>query len=671
MVEIKTEQAKQRIDALREVINYHSNLYYNENRNEISDADYDVLICELKELESQYPQFITHDSPTQRVGGVAQSSFKKVKHAIQMNSLRDVFDFDTVEAFVEKTRRALDDKNVYFTVEPKIDGLSVLLEYLNGKLIRGSTRGDGFVGEDVTENLKTIASIPQTVNKPVGILEVRGECYMPRNSFNQLIAEQTANNEPLSKNPRNAAAGALRQKNAAITKQRKLDMFAFNIQRVKNGSIERHAQSLDYLKTLGFNVIPSYFRTNKFDEIKHEIERIGNTRFNLSYDIDGVVIKVDRLHYRDVLGANSKTPNWAVAYKFPPEEKQTILRDIEINIGRTGVITPVAIFDPIQLAGTTVSRAVLCNQNFIKERSIDINDVIIVRKAGDIIPEIVRVAEKHSVNPYYCLPDTCPSCNMPLCKNTDTADAYCVNPTCPSKLFKEIIFFVSKSAMDINGMGESTIKQLISSGLIKSPADLYKLTVNDLLKLDGFKQKSAENLINAIEKSKSNTLDHVITALGITNVGSTLSKILVKKFKTIDALMIAKIDELLTIDTVGDITARNIIDAFSLHTPIGNKTVNLIENLRTAGVNMSSINTATTIINPSLANLTFVITGTLPSMTRNEATNLIETHGGKISGSVSKKTSYLLAGEDAGSKLAKAQDLGIKIISETELQKML
>ena len=658
---METEHVENRIKYLRSTILYHNDLYYNQNRTEISDYEYDMLQQELRKLEADFPQFASDTSPTKTVGGKAQSGFKKIKHEVQMNSLQDVFSFEEVESFVNKILSEYPDAK--FCVEPKIDGLSVSIQYENGEFTVGSTRGDGFIGEDVSDNIAKIKTVPKIITDKAELFEVRGECYMPKKSFDALVAEQLANGEEPAKNPRNAASGALRQKNPEITVKRNLDILIFNVQRIKGGkTFSSHKESLDYLKNMGFNTVPGYTVKDNFEDIKKAIESIGNNRNHLTFDIDGVVIKIDSLEQRNELGANSKTPNWAVAYKFPPEEKQTVLREIKTEVGRTGVITPVAIFDAITLAGTSVTKATLHNQKFIADRHIDINDVITVRKAGDIIPEVLGTAKKVSKRDHFTMPDTCPCCNSPINK-TDSA-YYCENPHCDAQQLAKIIHFVSRPAMNIDGLGDAIIKQLIDAKLISTAADLYSLNEDDLLQLEGFKQKSASNLIKAIEKSKSNEFYRVINGIGIRNVGTSASKLLCDKFRTIDELLNADTESICSIDTFGEITANSIYAAMHDKT-----TLEIIDKLKSAGVNMSNI--AAESASDLLNGKTFVVTGTMETMTRDEISKLITDNGGKVSGSVSKKTDYLVAGDKAGSKLAKANSLGVKVISENDLLDML
>lgn len=652
--------AQARINELVELLNYHARLYYVEDRNEISDYDYDMLQQELKKLEEEYPEFIRKDSPTQRVGGKAVSLFEKVKHKVQMGSIQDVFSFEQVEQFVNTVRQIVD--NPEFVVEPKIDGLSVSLEYRNGEFLIGSTRGDGFVGENVTENLKTVKSIPMSVSEKLPLLELRGEVYMPRNVFLELINEQEANGEQPFKNPRNAAAGSLRQKDSKITAKRKLDIFCFNIQQIEGKILTSHKQSLDYIKSLGFKTVPYYQKVSVFDEIKACIDFIGEKRFELPFDIDGVVIKVDSFEQRDVLGSTAKTPKWAVAYKFPPEEKQTKLIDIELNVGRTGAITPVAIFEPILLAGTSVSRATLHNQDYIEEKNISIGDIITVRKAGDIIPEVLRVAQKHGKD-VFTIPDKCPVCGTEVVKSDDEAAIRCPNVDCPAQIFRSIVHFASKGAMDIDGLGPAIVETLLDNELIKSVADLYELKAEQLMELENFKEKSANNLIDAINKSKNNSLDRLIFGLGIRNIGQASAKLLCDKFGDLDDIIKATDDEIAEIEGFGSIMAQSV--AKELSEP---HMLKLIKRLKEYGVNTHYEKIQT---DNRFKGKTFVLTGTLPTLKRNEAKALIEKFGGKASGSVSKKTDYVLAGEDAGSKLTKAQELGIEIISEQEFLDMI
>lgn len=654
------QDAKKRIDELVKLLNYHSQLYYVEDRNEITDYEYDMLQQELKGLEEQFPQFVRSDSPTQRVGGKAISIFEKVTHRVQMGSLQDVFSFEQVRSFIETVQQAVDKPQ--FVVEPKIDGLSVSLEYHNGELAIGSTRGDGFVGEDVTSNLKTVKSIPIKINEELPLIEVRGETYMPRNVFLKLVKEQEDNDEQPFKNPRNAAAGSLRQKDPKIAAKRKLDIFVFNVQQIEGKELTSHKESLDYLKTLGFKTIPDYKRVSTADEVIGCIKAIGEKRFDLPFDIDGVVIKVDDFRQREILGATAKVPKWAVAYKFPPEEKTSKLLDIELNVGRTGAITPVAVFEPVFLAGTSVSRATLHNQDFIREKNISVGDIIKVRKAGDIIPEVLGSVEKHG-DGVFTLPECCPVCGTKLVKSEEEAAVRCPNVECPAQIFRSIVHFASKGAMNIDGLGPQIVHTLLDNKLITSVADLYTLSENKLLQLDNFKEKSVNNLLSAIEKSKSNSLDRLVFGLGIRNIGQASAKLLCDKFGDLDNIMNASAEQISEIDGFGGVMAQSVYNAFHEE-----HMIELIKRLKECGINTKYEKIQ---IDDRFAGKTFVLTGTLPTLKRSEAKALIEKYGGKASGSVSKKTDYVLAGEEAGSKLDKAQQLGIKIITEEQFKDMI
>lgn len=654
------QEAKKRIDELVKLLNYHSQLYYVEDRNEITDYEYDMLQQELKGLEEQFPQFIRSDSPTQRVGGKAISIFEKVTHRVQMGSLQDVFSFEQVRSFIETIQQTVDKPQ--FVVEPKIDGLSVSLEYHNGELAIGSTRGDGFVGEDVTSNLKTVKSIPIKINEELPLIEVRGETYMPRNVFLKLVKEQEDNDEQPFKNPRNAAAGSLRQKDPKIAAKRKLDIFVFNVQQIEGKELTSHKESLDYLKTLGFKTIPDYKRVSTADEVIGCIKAIGEKRFDLPFDIDGVVIKVDDFRQREILGATAKVPKWAVAYKFPPEEKTSKLLDIELNVGRTGAITPVAVFEPVFLAGTSVSRATLHNQDFIREKNISVGDIIKVRKAGDIIPEVLGSVEKHG-DGVFTLPECCPVCGTKLVKSEEEAAVRCPNVECPAQIFRSIVHFASKGAMNIDGLGPQIVHTLLDNKLITSVADLYTLSENKLLQLDNFKEKSVNNLLSAIEKSKSNSLDRLVFGLGIRNIGQASAKLLCDKFGDLDNIMNASAEQISEIDGFGGVMAQSVYNAFHEE-----HMIELIKRLKECGINTKYEKIQ---IDDRFAGKTFVLTGTLPTLKRSEAKALIEKYGGKASGSVSKKTDYVLAGEEAGSKLDKAQQLGIEIITEEQFKDMI
>lgn len=658
MVIFMDSSIKLRAEQLRKEIEKHNYNYYVMDNPDIDDYTYDMMMEELLKLEAEYPELADTNSPTQRVGGKALNQFEKVEHNVQMGSLADVFSFEQIATFTERCSQAV--RNPVYVVEPKIDGLSVSLEYRNGELVRGSTRGDGFIGEDVTENIKTIKSIPLKLTRALPFLEVRGEVYMPRSSFFKLVEEQEENDEKPFKNPRNAAAGSLRQKDSRITAKRKLDIFVFNVQQIEGEEITSHKQSLDLMKELGFKVVPDYIQYSDTDSIIERINHIGDSRDSYSFDIDGVVIKVDDLAMRREIGATSKTPKWAVAYKFPPEEKQTKLLDIEVNVGRTGAITPVAVFEPILLAGTTVSRAVLHNQEYISQKDIRIGDIILVRKAGEIIPEVLSSVEHLPDSEPYSLPTRCPVCGAEAIRYEDEAALRCPNVDCPAQLKRNIVHFASKGAMNIDGLGPAVVTTLVDNNLIKSVEDLYKLTVNDLEKLERFGKKSAENLINAIEKSKENSLERVIFGVGIRNIGIAGAKLLCDKFGSLNAIMNADVADISAIDGFGDVMSQNVYETFRDE----NFKV-LIEHLKAAGVKMEYASQKSD--DKRFEGLTFVLTGTLPTLTRDEAKQIIENFGGKASSSVSKKTSYVVAGEEAGSKLVKAQELGLKILSEAEL----
>ena len=650
---------KERMEYLSAELERHNRNYYVLDNPEISDYDYDMMMRELRQLEKDNPEFASENSPTKRVGGAALNTFNKVEHRVQMASLQDVFSFEEVESFVNRCKAQLTDP--VFIVEPKIDGLSVSLEYENGELTVGSTRGDGFVGEDVTANLKTIRSIPLKLTQQVPFIEVRGEVYMPVKSFEELTAQQELMDEQPFKNPRNAAAGSLRQKDSSVTAQRKLDIFIFNLQQLDGEDITAHKQSLDYMKSLGFKVIPSYVPCTSFEQIKAEIEKIGESRSDYSFDIDGVVIKVDDFSQREVMGATAKVPKWAAAYKFPPEEKETKLLDIEVNVGRTGAITPVAIFEPVTLAGTSVSRAVLHNQQFIDEKDIRIGDTIVVRKAGEIIPEVIKSVCHGADSKPFTLPASCPVCGTHAVRYEDESALRCPNTDCPAQLFKNIVHFASKDAMNIDGLGPAIIQSLLDKKLICSVADLYKLKFEELITLEGFAKKSAENLLTAIEKSKTQGLDRLIFALGIRNIGAKAAKLLCDKFGDMESIMNASVEDISSIDGFGAVMAENVYKAF--REP---HMTDLVKRLIEYGIHMTYVSVSSG-GDGRFEGLTFVITGTLPTLKRKEAQELIEKFGGKVSGSVSKKTDYVVVGEDAGSKLTKAQSLGIEILSEEQL----
>ena len=654
------EQSAKRAQELRDKLNYYSKKYYVDDDPEIEDYEYDMLQRELKAIEEKYPDLVSPDSPTVRVGGSAENLFAKVAHRVRMESLQDAFGFGEIEEFDRRVRET--ERDVHYVVEPKIDGLSVSLEYTDGVLTRGSTRGDGDVGEDVTANLRTVRSIPLKIKTPLPFLEVRGEVYMPKSVFASLVARQELDGEKPFKNPRNAAAGSLRQKDSKVTAGRGLDIFVFNVQQIEGKELTSHKQSLDFLREQGFHTIPFYTRFDNITDVIGELKRIGEIRSGLEYDIDGAVIKVDDFVQRRHLGSTSKFPKWAVAFKYPPEEKTTKLIDIEIGVGRTGVLTPTAVFEPVLLAGSTVSRATLHNQDFIAEKDIRIGDEVAIRKAGDIIPEVVRVVSHAKDSEPYVLPSICPSCSAPVIREEGEA-VRCVNPECPAQLLRNVIHFCSRDAMDIEGLGDALVEKFISEGLISNVADIYDITAGEITALEGHQEKSANNLIEAIERSKKNDLSRLLFALGIRHIGQKAAKLLSEHFGDIDSIAAASEDEISAIDGFGGIMAKSAVEFFSL-----SQTSDLIARLKAAGVNMKSLKEKSD--DQRFKGLTFVLTGTLPTLSRKEATDIIEGLGGKASSSVSKKTSYVVAGEEAGSKLQKANDLGIPVITQDDLMKM-
>ena len=652
---------------LVERLNHYSKLYYTLDAPEISDFEYDSLMQQLKAAEAEHPDWVTADSPTQRVGDAIYTTFEKVAHTVQMGSLQDVFSEEELWAFHERCLPY--DPAPAYTVEPKIDGLSVSLEYRDGLFVRGSTRGNGLIGEDVTLNLLTIADIPKKLTRPLPYLEVRGEVYMPLSVFQELVTHQLENEEEPFKNPRNAAAGGLRQKDPKVTAERKLSIFVFNVQQIEGETLTTHDGSLDLLRELGFKVIPSYPVFTDFQQVVEEIRSIDARRGENDFDIDGAVVKINDLALREQIGSTVKFPRWAVAFKYPPEEKETVLRDIEIQVGRTGALTPTAVFDSVTLAGTSVSRATLHNQDFITDKGICIGDTLLVRKAGEIIPEVLKVV-RHGENPVpYQIPETCPVCGSKTVRDPDEAVIRCINPACPATRKRSIVHFASRNAMDIEGLGPAMVDLLVDNGLVDNCAGLYRLTAEQLLPFEGIQQKSADNLIQAIEGSKDRGLARLLFGLGIRNVGEKAAQLIARHFGTADALMDLTVDDLWTkkggsvIPGVGQVIAESLVESFSQP-----EFRQQIEQLRESGVKLTEEKEET---GSSLAGKTFVITGTLPTMSRKEAQMLIEQNGGKVTASVSKKTSFLLAGEDAGSKLVKAQTLGIPVVSEAELMQMI
>ena len=658
-------QAQKRIDELSELIDYHRRKYYLDDAPEITDDAFDALMHELKALESEFPQFYKPTSPSTRVGGYVAEKFEKVSHRVPLKSLTDVFSPEEVKSYIEKCQNTLGHK-VPFAVEYKIDGLSVSLEYENGLFVRGATRGDGQIGEDITENLKTVSAIPLVLAERIPYLCVRGEVYMPKKAFALLNEKRDENGEAPFANPRNAAAGSLRQLDSKVCAQRKLSVFIFNIQSIEGGpEIESHKQSLDYLKSLGFVVSPSYDTFTDFDELMERIYSFNKHRSELSFDIDGAVVKADLYSDREVLGELPHVPKWAIAYKYPPEEKTTKLISIEVNVGRTGVITPFAVLEPVKLAGSVVSRATLHNADFIAERDIREGDMVVVRKAGDIIPEILKVdTEFRDVQIPFKMPESCPSCGETVRREGSEAAYRCVNPECPAQLSRSLEHFVSRDAMNIDGCGEAQINALISARLVKDAADLYTLKPEQIEALERMGKKSADNLVKAIENSKSAGLAKLVNALGIRHVGKQTATTLSKHFGSLERIMQADIETLSQIDDVGAVVAESIVNFFSLEA-----TKKLCEKLKNVGV--VTEDTQSEKKSDKLEGLTFVITGTLPGMKREEAAAIIEENGGKVSGSVSKKTSYLLCGSDAGSKLTKAEALGVAVISLEDLMGMI
>ena len=658
---MELEQARKRVAELREVIERNNRLYYMDNAPELEDFEYDALTRELKALEAQYPTLVTPDSPTQHVNEAASSKFSKVAHAVKMESLQDAFSYDELRDFDARVREA--GIAPRYVVEAKIDGLSVSLEYENGRLVRGSTRGDGLVGEDVTENIATMKDIPHVLPDAPEFLEVRGEVYMPHQAFFALKEQQELEEKTPFKNPRNAAAGSLRQKDARITASRGLSIFVFNLQQVRGRSFSYHSETLGYLKSLGFPVSPRYSVFYSIEDAIREIEAIGAGRGSLAFDIDGAVIKVDDLAARETLGSTNKFPRWAIAFKYPPEVKETVLREVEVSVGRTGVLTPTAVFDPVFLAGTSVSRASLHNADIIRTLGIRIGDTIQVRKAGDIIPEVIGVTRHAAGAPDYEMPATCPSCGAPVTHLEGEAALRCVNPECPAQSLRNLIHFASRNAMAIDGLGEAVAIQLTDRGLVHTVADLYTLRQEDLLQLDKFKQKSANNLLAAIENSKQNNLDKLVFGLGIRNIGDKAAAQLAEHFGSMQALAAASAEEIAAIDGIGAIMAESVTEFFAKA-----GTVDLLARLRAAGVNMDWHGEKK---GTALAGMTIVVTGTLPTLSRQEAEALIARNGGKASGSVSKKTAYVLAGEAAGSKLTKARSLGVPVIDEAAFLRMI
>ena len=657
---------KKRIEELRKQVEYHAKKYYDDDNPEISDFEYDMLMLELRNLENKYPEFISNDSLTQKVGGTTKEGFSKVTHIVPLQSLQDVFDFESIHSFDEKMKKSAEDNNkqLSYVVETKIDGLSVSLEYEKGKFVRGATRGNGLIGEDITQNLKTIKNIPMELKEPVDII-VRGEVFIGSKEFEVLNSKRELEDEPLFANARNAAAGSLRQLDSNITAQRPLDIYIFNVQKSEDINFKSHYESLLYLEKLGFNVNPVKILCNNVNEVISAIEKIGQDRQNLSFGIDGAVVKVDDLELRSIIGQTAKVPKWAIAYKYPPEKKETILKDIICQVGRTGVITPLAILEPVVVAGSTISKTTLHNEDFIKEKDIKIGDHIYIQKAGDVIPEVVEVIKEKRTGKEleFEMPQICPVCGAPVIREEGEAATRCIGIECPARTLRNIVHFASREAMNIDGLGEAIIEQLLQNKLIENISDIYYLKLEDIASLKKDGKKFAQNLIDAINASKQNDLDKLICGLGIRNVGSKLAKVLAKNFKTMENLMNASIINLNSIDEVGEIIANNIYNFFKQE-----QTIDLIEKLKQANVNMNYLKQVST--DERFAGKVFVLTGSLEKYTRDEVSEIIENFGGKTSSSVSKKTDYVLAGEDAGSKLRKANELGIKVITEQEFEDM-
>ncbi len=655
------DKAKKRIAELNRLTAYYAKKYYDEDSPEISDFEYDMLMNELKNLEREYPEFISKDSLTQKVGGTVKEGFEKVTHIVPLQSLQDVFSFDEIYSFDERMKKF--DKDIKYVVETKIDGLSVALEYKNGEFIKGATRGNGQVGEDITDNLKTIKNIPQKLKENIDII-VRGEVFISKKDFDELNEKQDEENK--FANARNLAAGSLRQLDSKITATRPLDIYIFNVQKSDTIKFTSHYESLVYLEKLGFNVNPIKVLCNNIEEAIKEVEKIGNTREKIPFGIDGAVIKVDDLNLREEIGTTFKVPKWAIAYKYPPEQKETILKDIICNVGRTGVITPMAILEPVIVAGSKISKTTLHNEDFIKEKDLKIGDHVLIQKAGDVIPEVVKVLKEKRTGKEkeFEMPKKCPVCGAEAVREEGEAAVRCIGVECKAQNLRNIIHFASKEGMNIEGLGEKIVEQLYDNGLIETIADIYYLKQKDIesLKKDG--KKFASNLIEAIEKSKDNDLDRLICALGIRHIGTKSAKTLAKRFKSIDGLTNATLEELIITDDVGEITAKSIYEFFKQE-----QTIDLINKLKNANVNMNLKENEKA--DNRFEGKTFVLTGTLEKYTRDEASKIIEDFGGKTSSSVSKKTDYVLAGEEAGSKLTKAESLGVKIISEQEFEKMI
>ena len=668
---MEINKAKDEIARLRKQLEIWANKYYDEDNPEVSDYEYDMTMNKLKALEKEFPELVTSDSLTQKVGGHVKEGFEKVEHEVPLQSLQDIFSFEELEEFKERVYKSakennMDSKDVKFVVETKIDGLSAALEYKKGKFVRGATRGNGLVGEDVTENLKTLKSIPKELPEPIDII-VRGEVFIGKKEFEKMNEERELNEEKTFANARNAAAGSLRQLDSKITAKRPLDIYIFNVQKIEGDiKFNSHYEELNYLKKLGFNVNPVLIPCKDIPEAIKAIEKIGDERENLTFGIDGAVIKVDDLNLREKMGTTTKVPRWAIAYKYPPEKKETLLKDIICQVGRTGAVTPMAILEPVKVAGSTISKTTLHNEDFIKEKDLRVGDTIVVQKAGDLIPEILVVKKEKRTGKEtpYEMPKVCPVCGAPVVREEGEAVSRCTGIECPAKLVRNIIHFVSRECMNIDGLGEKIIEQLIDKKLINNIADIYYLTFEDIASLKKNGKKFAQNLIDAINASKANDLYRLIAALGIRHIGVKAAKTLAKKYKTMESLMEASEESLAMTEDIGGISAKSLYEFFRQE-----QTIDLINKLKEANINMEAIEEEGA--DNRFEGMTFVLTGSLEKFTRKDASDLIEKFGGKTSGSVSKKTSYVLAGEEAGSKLTKAQDLGVTIITEEQFEEMI
>lgn len=664
---MKFTEAKKRVKQLRKEVAYHAKKYYDEDAPEISDFEYDMLMVELRNLEKEFPELVEKESLTQKVGGTVKKGFKEVTHEVALLSLQDVFSFEEVEAFDERIQKQAKEngKATKYVVETKIDGLSAALKYENGIFVQGATRGNGQVGEDVTQNLATLKTIPKKLKEPINIT-VRGEVFISKADFEKMNEERAYEEETLFANARNAAAGSLRQLDSNITKKRPLDIYIFNVQKIEGKDFNSHYEELAYLEEVGFHVNPVRIECNDIKEVIQAIQKIGEEREKLTFGIDGAVVKVDNLSLRQDLGQTAKVPKWAVAYKYPPEKKETILKDIVCQVGRTGAITPMAILEPVVVAGSTISKTTLHNEDFIKEKDLKIGDRVVIQKAGDVIPEVVEVKKEQrtGVEKEFTMPKVCPVCGALAVREEGEAVVRCTGIECPAKLLRNIVHFVSKEGMEIEGLGESIIEQLIQQGYIQNIADIYTLTFEEIASLKKNGKKFAQNLVDAINQSKQNDLHKLITALGIRHIGTKSAKTLAKHFGQIDTMMGAEIEELSQIDDVGEITAKSVYEFFRQE-----QTQDLINRLKQAGVNTRVLSQEES--DNRFQAKTFVLTGTLEEFTREEATQVIENLGGKVSSSVSKKTTYVLAGEEAGSKLQKAQTLGVEIITEQQFKEMI